>query len=66
MDAWPAVMDVIEPIGAVLLLIVLGWAAKERARIHRRWAQLRGAVQKNLRGLRVDWFVAVGAATGWV
>jgi hypothetical protein len=41
MGAWEVLAGMLEPVAVGLLLIVLGWAASERARIHRQLAQLR-------------------------
>ena len=51
----------------ILVLIVLGWAARERGRIHRRWAHGRRRASKDRAAARVvDWCMAAGAAAGWV
>jgi hypothetical protein len=65
-DVWPVVADVIAPAAGILLLIVLGWAAVERGRIHRRWAQRRRCVKGDTAARIADWCMAAGAASGWV
>jgi len=66
MDAWRGVVDVVVPGAAVLLAVVLGWAAVERSRIHRRWKRLRDEWRKETAAHVVDWCVAVGTASGLV
>lgn len=60
-------MDVIAAAAGIVLLIVLGWAALERGRVHRRWARLKHRVRKDsMTTLVVDWWMAAGAALGWL
>jgi hypothetical protein len=66
MDAWRGVVDVVVPVVTVLLAVVLGWAAVERGRIHRRWKTLRDGRRNDTVAHVVDWCVAVGTAAGWV
>ena len=63
MSAWPFFVDVIEVTVAILLMLLLGWAAIERGRIHREWVRL----QRDLRGKvaqSIDWCMAMAAAAG--
>lgn len=60
-------MEIVAAAGAVVLLMVLGWAARERAGIHRRWARLRHRVRDDTTTVAVvDWWMAAGAAAGWL
>jgi len=61
--------DLIAAAGGIVLLMVLGWAALERGRVHRRGARLRHRVRNdtaNPTALVVDWRMAAGAAAGWL
>ena len=63
MSAWPFFVDVIGIAVTILLMLLLGWAAIERGRIHREWVRL----QRDLRGKvaqSVDWCMAMAAAAG--
>lgn len=59
--------DLVAGAAAIVLLIVLGWAALERGRVHRRWARLRDRVRNDTAtALVLDWCMAAGEVAGWV
>ena len=62
MSAWPVFVDVVGMAVTILLMLVLGWAAIERGRIHREWVRLqRDPAWKFPRS--IDWCMAMAAAT---
>ena len=63
MSAWALFVDVVGLIFAGLLLLALRWAAIERGRIHREWARLRRALERNVVE-SIDWCMAMVAAAG--
>lgn len=57
-------LDVAGVVRTGLLVIALGWSARERARIHREWARLQS--ERDEKGVQViDWCVALGALAGY-
>lgn len=66
MDAWRGVIDIVVPVVTALLAVVLGRAAVERGRIHRRWKRLRDEGRPDAAAHVVDWCIAVGTAAGMV
>jgi hypothetical protein len=63
MSAWALFVDVVGLVFTGLLMLVLGWAAIERGRIHREWARLRRESGQNV-VQSVDWCMAMAAAAG--
>jgi len=63
-------VELLAQAGVVLVLLILGWAAIERGRVHREWAQVRRRLQNvqndRAAGVVVDWGIAMGAMVGWV
>ncbi|MGH8429021.1 MAG: hypothetical protein ACREUF_01325 [Solimonas sp.] len=63
-------VELLTQTGVVLVLLALGWAAIERGRVHRKWAQVRRRLQNvqsdKAAGVAVDWGIAMGAMIGWV
>ena len=57
MNTWDLVEDGLGLAGAGVVLIVLKWAAGERARVHRQWA-------RSPSGRAIDWCIAMGSAVG--
>ena len=49
----------------VLLAVVLGWAARERARVHRAWARHRRVADSFVAAPAIDW-ISLEAALGWL
>jgi len=60
-------VELLAQAGAVLVLLILGWAAIERGRVHREWTQVRRRLQSDRpAGVVVDWGIAMSAIVGWV
>lgn len=66
MSAWGLLGDVLAAVAGGLLLIVLGWAAVERGKVHRRRVQGRRQAARDAAVQVVDWCVTVGTAAGLV
>jgi hypothetical protein len=58
------VVEVVGWVAAAVLLPLIAWAARERARLRREWMRL----QRQLDDKRApfDWCVATAVAAGWV
>ena len=64
MSGWELTIDAVAAAGGVLVLVVLFWAASERAKAHARWTRLtRQSRQPHGRRV-VDWCMAMSATLG--
>lgn len=60
-------MDLLAIVAEVFMIIILGWTAVERARVHRRWHALRRALSTDVAAARsTDWCMAVATVAGCV
>jgi hypothetical protein len=64
MNGWELPIDVLAAAGGLLLLLILIWAAGERARAHRQWAWLSQEPHRPHRRHVLDWCMAMGATLG--
>jgi hypothetical protein len=69
MNALGVMIEVLSVLGIGLVLLILGWAAAERGRVHRASARRRRKEDKEgkVESLRaVDWWIATGTMVGWL
>jgi hypothetical protein len=64
MGIWEFLVKTAECVAAGSVLLLMGWAAIERARIRRRWLRLQGEVAG--KSAPLDWYLATSVLAGCV
>ena len=60
-------MDLLAIVAEAFMIVILGWAAVERARVHRQWYALRRELSRDVVAARSkDWCMAVATVAGCV